>query len=1611
MPESIRARHVTAHRSASSMEGSTMRHPFTSRSLKVVASTLLFFSVFALTQVVTQVATSGTAGATAQPPMSDTGPGVVSADALPTVQMNGVVWSQVIVGNTVYATGQFTSARPAGSPAGTNETPRSNILAYNLTTGALLPNWNPSLNAQGKTITASPDGTRIYVGGEFTQVSGVNRYRIAALNASTGALITSFNAIVDYRVSALVATSTTVYAGGAFSTGNGSVTRTRLAAFSASNGSLTSWAPTADAEVKAMVMTTDGSRLVVGGVFKNLNGSPAYGMGELDPVTGALINWPANTVVKDAGSTAAILTLTTNGTSIFGAGYTYGRADGNLEGTFSADPFTGAINWIEDCHGDVYGVWPMNGYVYTAEHSHVCHNVGSFPQSKNWADNQDHARMMAWKDQVSGTVGREPWGYYNWEGKPAPSNVTWFPDWQIGSYTGQNQAAWDVTGNGQYLVAGGEFLQVNGRGQQGIVRFAVRGVSTPTSGPRLSSTTWPINVSSTATGTARISFPANWDKDNLSLNYRISRDGDTSHPVYTTDVQSTFWNQPMITFTDTGLTPGQSYTYRVSARDADGNTALSDNYTIVAAGSGSLSGYTQTVMADNPRFHWRFGDAPGSTTAAAATGVENGTVGTAVNFGASPGAILGETDTAASFTNNSASTVVDPVQISQPDNFTMEAWVKTSSNSGGRIMGFSPNTSGDAGSNTFDRVLYMQNNGTIAFGVQQTNAGAGPSLSNTKQVITSQSGLNNNQWHYVVAVLGNNGMHLYIDGVRVASRGDVVQGLAMQGYWRVGADNLSGWANKPNTNYLTGQIDEPALYESQLSASHIANHYAASGRTANLTPTPADAYGAAIHNSDPYLYYRLGETNGSTANDSGIRNNTGDYVGTVGRNATGQIPGNAAANFTGNGFVASRTLINTPNSFSLEAWFNTTTTTGGKIIGFGDSRTGNSTNFDRHVYMRDDGHLVFGVQTGASNTITTPLAYNDGKWHQVVATQGSNGMNLYVDAQPIGTNPQVRGGAYSGYWRVGGDSTGGGSTSGGFNGRIDEAAVYDVVLTQATVSSQFTLGGGQAPNVPPTAAFTANTTDLTTSVDASTSSDSDGTIVSYAWDFGDGATATGVTATHPYATAGTYTVKLTVTDNQGATGTASQQVTATAPNQPPTAAFTYTPTNLTVAVDGSTSSDPDGTIASYAWDFGDGATATGVTATHPYATAGTYTVKLTVTDNKGATNSTSQQVTVTAPVNQPPVAAFTYTPTNLSVAVDGSTSHDPDGTIASYAWDFGDGATATGVTASHPYATAGTYTVALTVTDNLGATNSTSQQVTVTAPVNQPPVAAFTYTPNGLTIGVDGSTSHDPDGTIASYAWDFGDGATATGVTASHPYATAGTYTVALTVTDNLGATNSTSQQVTVVNFVVLAADTFSRTVTNGFGAAETGGTYILNGTAANFAVNGGMGRITVPTLGASRTASTPLLSTTDVDARVDLSLDSDPSGGGAYLSLLTRRSGNNDYRVRIKVAPGATSVQLLRNVSGTATTLASQTLTGVNFTAGRVAHFRLRATGSGTTTLQGKVWFDADPEPATWNLTTTDTTAGLQTAGGVGVEYYLSGSATTVPATMYVDNLQATTA
>jgi PKD repeat protein len=280
-------------------------------------------------------------------------------------------------------------------------------------------------------------------------------------------------------------------------------------------------------------------------------------------------------------------------------------------------------------------------------------------------------------------------------------------------------------------------------------------------------------------------------------------------------------------------------------------------------------------------------------------------------------------------------------------------------------------------------------------------------------------------------------------------------------------------------------------------------------------------------------------------------------------------------------------------------------------------------------------------------------------------------------------------------------------------------------------------------NQPPVARFTFSPVSPTPGVPvaftAAASFDPDGTIVGYQWDFnGDGVfDRAGVTPTWTFPAAGTYNVRLVVTDGLGATGHITQPLTVGVANQPPVARFTYTPAAPRpgdwIRFDATASSDPDGSIVSYQWDFqNDGIfDASGQVVFHQYPAAGTYTVRLLATDNRGATGQALQTVAVAAVVvNRPPVAQFTFAPTapvvGTPLTFNGTASFDPDGSIVSYAWDLnGDGVVdRTGPIVPWTYTVAGAYTATLYVTDNQGATGQTTQPVivAVAGPPGMPPM-------------------------------------------------------------------------------------------------------------------------------------------------------------------------------------------------------------------------------------------------------------------------------------------------
>jgi PKD repeat protein len=258
-------------------------------------------------------------------------------------------------------------------------------------------------------------------------------------------------------------------------------------------------------------------------------------------------------------------------------------------------------------------------------------------------------------------------------------------------------------------------------------------------------------------------------------------------------------------------------------------------------------------------------------------------------------------------------------------------------------------------------------------------------------------------------------------------------------------------------------------------------------------------------------------------------------------------------------------------------------------------------------------------------------------------------------------------------------------------------------------------------------------------------------------------------------------------------------------NTPPVADFAVPSCTISVPCEFVSTSTDDAEVTAWSWDFdGDGnPDASTANASFTYATAGTFDVSLTVRDAQGSSQTKTSSITIAPaePANTPPTAGFTYTCTAADCNFTSTSADVAPGTIATYEWDFGDGAKADVSNPSHSYTVTASadFTVTLTVTDNEGATDVETQTVTV-APPNTPPTASFTSSCTSASCSFTSTSTDVAPGTIATYAWEFGDGARTDVKNPSHSYAVVAPtdFTVTLTVTDNDGATDVETQTITV---------------------------------------------------------------------------------------------------------------------------------------------------------------------------------------------------------------------
>ncbi|WP_406465023.1 DNRLRE domain-containing protein [Streptomyces sp. NBC_00111] len=795
----------------------------------------------------------GGASVAAPPAAALTPPVGFTADALSTYQTNGIVWALAEAGGVVYAGGTFSGIRPAGSPAGSNTTAAANFAAFDAATGAptgcSLSFTRSSGTATVRALAVSPDRSTLYAGGYFNAVNGTAVNGLTAIDTATCRPRTGFAPQFGATVRALdVAADGTVYAGGDFRTVNGTP-RGFFGAVTAS-GALTGWNPGADQPGRALKVTPDGDSVLIGGGFFTVGGAASHALAVTSASTGAVTRAygasfiPPSAVIKDIVTDAA-----SDGWYAAGEGAGGASFDGRL--AMELDGFD--QRWRDTCQGATQALRVHRGVLYAGSHVHDCSSMGGFP-------NQVRKHLTAQSVDDPGLLG-------------------WLPDTNdgIGEPVGPRALTVSSRGGRDFLWVGGEFTTVNGAGQQALTRFA----NTPDTG---APTVPVVSASAPRAGEVRVSWRSGLDLDDSLLTYRVYRDGGST-PVYTTTGSSLFFSRPQLTFTDRNVVAGRTYSYRITASDGTNTSGLSPAAPVTAASSASP--YQEEVLADGADLYWRYDEASGAFAADASESGNGGVYVNAPSYRATPSAVAGS----AALSLNGTDEYVHSDRLhhyTSPSPYSVETWFRTTSANGGRIIGYGNNIGTARGhtSSISDKLVYLTNDGRLAFGVQSGS---------TRPTITSAGSYNDGDWHHAVATQGPSGMVLYVDGEAVGTNA-ATGNRSYNGFWRVGGDAMNNaWPNRPTSDYFAGQVDETAVYPSALTAAQVAEHHELAG----TPPGPGDSTVTVAPDEDAYVNGVAANTN---YNDSQLASRgTTAYIGylrfTLPPAAAGQVLRSARLTF------------------------------------------------------------------------------------------------------------------------------------------------------------------------------------------------------------------------------------------------------------------------------------------------------------------------------------------------------------------------------------------------------------------------------------------------------------------------------------------------------------------------------------------------------------------------------------------------------------------------------------------------------------------------------------------------------------------------------------------
>ncbi len=1358
---------------------------------------------------------------------------------------NGEIWDIEVVPslNRVFIAGSFSSAANTVSP--TTTVNQAGLLSYNLNTGLIDTSFRPTFGGGGvSAVEASPDGTKLFVGGSFSTVGGVARQKVASLNLTTGAPISTFafTQSTNNQVTALATTNSTLYVGGKFSRING-VLKTGLAAVNTASGAVDASfdnnisggiGVNGALTVQQLKLTHDESKLLVVHTGRQIDGQDRLGMGIIDTATEQLLPfrstlWDDN-LARVGGVTRIYGADISPDDSFFVVTAGSGGDAPPISDTAVAYPLDGASIqnsdvqplWISRHFDSIYSVAITEVAVYLGGHfgfiesptsddpwpglDNVGYGTGQGLAGYGLGDQvvrRDHIAA------VSPTTGKA----LEWN----PTN---------GSNSFEGNKAMEATPRGLFI--GGDGMFQGGVRTGRVAFYDFNSVTFPVALPDTTITT-PIegrvvnnNTPFAVTGTARVATGSvgrvqvqiqdrdsgqyltstnTWTSTATSVNATLAAGTTTRDWTLDNRVVTTNRNLLVSAQAFTAATGGTGDSTKATKKfesfgldDTTPATSISGPSTsLLSSGTFTMTGTATDDKGVNSLSYW-FRDDQNRYLQ------NDGTVDDIFNTFRGTPDVIGATSATWSYD------VVLPHEgvwrgSATATDTTGQADLRSATRD------WTIDSNAVAPSVTIEEPAPM----TPPFAVPAVTVEPGGRLT-FSGTASDDEGLRNVEISLRNSTtrenLGNDGSW----GTNVTA-----------GNYRISPVDIGGstynWSYTTPFNLSAGSYsftvratDDSGLTTSSTNRGLLTVNAQVAG---DLPPDTTMSFTAPTDETFPVSF------TGTASDDRGVQSvkvalrdgDTGRYLqpnGTMAaaiatRDATLASPGATSTTWSLD------VTLPTQGSWSFTAVSYDT-------AGQQDPSTSGATG--SYAFYPNDGSPTL------SDTLGQPqsgAAFSDGK---IVVTGRAEDA---PDAQASIASVQVAivnsAGQYmsssgtftsttASYRTAFLNSPGSAGSNYSYTTPVIPAGSYTVIVRPVDVHNQIgearTSTGvvvSQPANNPPVASFTYTCNQNVCTFDGRSSTDENPNSLTYAWSFGTQGTATGPLPTKTFTAPGTFAATLTVKDEWTVTNTsAAQNVVIVEPsgNGAPVPTFTQNCQGLTCSVSSAGTADPNtGDTIAYSWNWGDGtALTTGASpAAHVYAAAGAYTITLTTTDGWGKFASTTRNVSLSEPANNTaPHVEFTTSCTSFTVCqMNSAGTADAEGDAIKYSWNWGDLTTAsTTASPAHTYATPGTYTITLSVNDVWGRIGTATHDVTITEPAsNNAPtavIASGTCTTTNTTCTMSATGSSDPDTAagdgIRNYVWTWGDGTpdtTGTSASQTHVFTVAGTYTVTLRVLDKWG--------------------------------------------------------------------------------------------------------------------------------------------------------------------------------------------------------------------------------